>query len=88
MAWLVAIVAGALIGWIASMIMGTDNEMGWISNVLVGILGAVLGRWLFGSVLGIGSAASAGAFSLLGILWGILGAVILIGILRSVRALR
>ncbi|KKU15203.1 MAG: Transglycosylase associated protein [Candidatus Jorgensenbacteria bacterium GW2011_GWA2_45_9] len=56
MAWLVAIVAGALIGWIASMIMGTDNEMGWISNVLVGILGAVLGRWLFGSVLGIGSA--------------------------------
>ena len=40
------IIFGAIAGWIASMIMGTDAEQGTILNIIVGIVGAVLGGWL------------------------------------------
>ena len=88
MSWIVAIIVGALVGWIASMIMGTDREQGALANIVIGIVGALLGRWIFGSLLGIGSAASAGALSLWGIIWGIVGAVILIAILKAFKVLR
>jgi uncharacterized membrane protein YeaQ/YmgE (transglycosylase-associated protein family) len=88
MAWLVIIIIGALIGWLASLVMGTDDSQGAIANILIGIVGAALGRWLFGDVLNIGGAGSAGALSFSGILWGVVGAVILIGLLRMVRILR
>ncbi len=88
--WIVTLVVGAFIGWIASLIMDTDSEQGALWNIVIGILGAALGSWLFGSVLGIGSAtaATANAVSLPGILWGILGAVVLVGLLKAVRVLR
>lgn len=80
--WIIVILTGAIIGWLASMIMKTDNQMGTFANIIVGVVGSLLGRWLFADVLGIGAASSAGTFSLLGILWGVVGAVILIAILR------
>ncbi len=88
MDWIVAIVVGALIGWIASMVAKTDGQQGALANILIGIVGASLGRWLFGGVLNIGGATVAGSFSVIGIFWGVLGALILIFLLRSVRALR
>ncbi|WP_018025015.1 GlsB/YeaQ/YmgE family stress response membrane protein [Corynebacterium ulceribovis] len=42
------IVIGGIAGWIASKIMGTDASMGIIANIIVGILGAVIGGWLLG----------------------------------------
>lgn len=81
--WLVLILVGALIGWIASLVMKTDVRQGAIANILVGIFGAILGRLLFFDLLGIGSAGAAGSFSFWGILWGVVGAVILIAILRA-----
>jgi uncharacterized membrane protein YeaQ/YmgE (transglycosylase-associated protein family) len=80
--WIITILVGALIGWIASLIMGTDAQQGALVNIIVGIVGALHGQWLFGTVLGFGGAMAAGTFSLLGILWGVLGAIILILILR------
>jgi uncharacterized membrane protein YeaQ/YmgE (transglycosylase-associated protein family) len=88
MDWIVAILVGALIGWLASMVAKTDGQQGALANVVIGILGASLGRWLFGGVLNIGGATVAGSFSVIGILWGVLGALILIFLLRSVRVLR
>ncbi len=88
MGWILAILMGALIGWIASIIMRTDEQQGAIANILIGIVGAALAQWLFGSILGIGSATAAGAVSLWGLVWGLVGAVILIGILRAVNVLR
>lgn len=88
MSWIIAIIVGGIIGWIASLIMRTDEEQGTLANIVVGIVGAVLARWIFGSLLGIGSAATAGSLSLWGILWGIVGAVVLIAILKAVRVLR
>jgi uncharacterized membrane protein YeaQ/YmgE (transglycosylase-associated protein family) len=88
MDWIVAIIVGALIGWIASMVAKTDGQQGAFANIIIGILGASLGRWLFGGVLNIGGATVAGSFSVIGIFWGVLGALILIFLLRSVRVLR
>jgi uncharacterized membrane protein YeaQ/YmgE (transglycosylase-associated protein family) len=85
MSWLIAILVGALIGWIASLFMRTDTQQGAIANILVGIVGSLLGKWLFADVLGIGGATAAGTFSLVGIFWGVVGAVILIAILRAFR---
>jgi uncharacterized membrane protein YeaQ/YmgE (transglycosylase-associated protein family) len=87
MDWIIAILVGALVGWLASVIMKTDAQQGAIANILIGIVGAALARWLFGSVLGLGG-TSAGSLSILGIVWGIIGAVILIFILKGLRILR
>jgi uncharacterized membrane protein YeaQ/YmgE (transglycosylase-associated protein family) len=88
MDWIVAILIGAFIGWLASVVMKTDSSQGPIANILIGIFGAALGRWLFGDVLNIGGATVAGSFSVIGIFWGVIGAALLIAILRGMRLLR
>jgi len=88
MGWIVVILVGALIGWIASRIMSTDAQQGALANIGIGIVGSLLGSWLFGGVLGIGSAGSAGSLSLWGILWGVVGAVVLIAILKALKVLK
>ena len=87
MGWIVAILVGALIGWLASVVMKTDEQQGPLLNIVIGVVGASLGRWLFSDVLGIGG-ATAGTLSIAGILWGVLGAIILIFILKALRILR
>jgi uncharacterized membrane protein YeaQ/YmgE (transglycosylase-associated protein family) len=84
---LIAILIGAFIGWLASLIMGTDSQQGTIANILIGIVGASIGRWVFGDLLRIGSATIAGAVTLTGVLWAVLGACLLIGLLKLVRVL-
>ena len=89
--WIVAIIVGALCGWIASIIMKTDAQQGAIANILIGIVGALLASWIFGSLLGIGTAIGTNAgngFNFWTIVWGIVGSVILIAILKALRVLR
>lgn len=76
---IVWIIFGALAGWLASMIMHTDAQQGAVANIVVGILGAFLGGFISRS-LG-GPDVSAG-FSLTSLIIAVLGAVILLGILR------
>jgi uncharacterized membrane protein YeaQ/YmgE (transglycosylase-associated protein family) len=76
MDWIISLVIGGIIGWVASLIMKTDVQMGIIANVLVGIVGSALGYWLAG-LLGI----AAGGIG--GWLVALAGAVILIAILRA-----
>ena len=40
------IIFGALVGWLASLIMGTDAQQGALANIIVGIIGAVIGGWV------------------------------------------
>ncbi|MHB0976771.1 MAG: GlsB/YeaQ/YmgE family stress response membrane protein [Candidatus Aquicultorales bacterium] len=82
MGWIVLIIVGGIIGWIASIIMGTNSQQGILANIVVGIVGSLLGKWVFADLLGIGSAQTAGEFSIFGIIWGVIGAIILIVILR------
>ncbi|MCP2015329.1 putative membrane protein YeaQ/YmgE (transglycosylase-associated protein family) [Deinococcus sp. HSC-46F16] len=89
MSWIVLILVGALCGWLASLIMKTDAQQGAVANILIGIVGAVLAQWLFGSLLGIGGAQAAGnGFSFWSIIWGVVGSVVLIALLKALKILR
>lgn len=76
--FIVWIVIGAVAGWIASMIMGTDRQQGLLLNIIVGVIGAAIGGWVVG-LLGMGEG---------GLIWStlvaVLGAVILLAIVRLV----
>lgn len=76
------LIVGALAGWIASMIMKTDAQMGALANIIVGIIGAFIGGWVVG-LFGVDVAAA--ELSIPSILTAILGAVILLAILKAVR---
>jgi uncharacterized membrane protein YeaQ/YmgE (transglycosylase-associated protein family) len=65
--------------------MSTDEQQGALANIGIGIVGSILGSWLFGSVLGIGGATVAGTLSLWGIIWGVVGAALLIAILKALK---
>ena len=74
---IVTLIIGGLIGWLASVIMKTDAQMGILANVLIGIVGSFLGNWL-ASALGMDVTGSAARW-----LVALLGAVLLIGIVRA-----
>lgn len=75
------IVVGALAGWVGSMIMRTNSRQGGLMNVVVGVVGAVLGGFItrnfFGDVL-----ANNGIFASFGV--ALLGACILIAIFKAI----
>jgi uncharacterized membrane protein YeaQ/YmgE (transglycosylase-associated protein family) len=52
MSWLITLIIGGIVGWLASIIMKTNAQMGCIANVIVGIVGSMLGYWIAG-MLGI-----------------------------------
>lgn len=80
MGFLAWIILGALAGWIASMIMKTDAEQGAIANIIVGIIGAVLG----GFIMQLFGASGVSGFNLYSFLVAIGGAVVLLAIYRAV----
>lgn len=75
------IIFGGLVGWIASLIMKTDPEQGIILNIVVGIVGAVIGGWLMSFL---GQSAVTG-FNFYSFLVALLGAVVLIAIVKALR---
>ena len=81
---IVWLVVGGMIGWLASLVMGTDNRQGIILNVVVGIVGAVLGGWFLSGLFGT-STINQGNFSLNGLLVSFLGAVILLALAKLLR---
>lgn len=78
LAW---IVLGGVAGWIGSMIMGTDGSQGIIGNVIVGIVGAFIGGYIF-SLLG---EAPVGTFNLYSLFVAVIGSVVLLWVLKMVR---
>lgn len=81
---LIWLVVGGLIGWVASMIMGTDGRQGVILNVVVGIVGALIGGWVFGSAFGT-STINEGSLSVSALLVSLVGAVVLIAVVKLFR---
>lgn len=75
------IIFGALVGWIASLIMGTDPQQGALLNIIVGIIGAVIGGW----VMSFFGQSGVTGFNIYSFLVSLLGAVILIALVKMVR---
>ncbi len=81
MGLIIVLLAGAFIGWIASKIMGSDAQMGAVANIVAGLVGAVIGRFLSGMLLHERFGTN---FSVGGLIFGIIGACILIAIVRAI----
>lgn len=82
--WIIAIIMGGIIGWLASIVMRTDAQQGIFLNIIVGCVGSILGRFLFGSFLG-GGQLRGDAFDPMTLLTAFIGAVILLAIVNLVR---
>jgi uncharacterized membrane protein YeaQ/YmgE (transglycosylase-associated protein family) len=79
MGLIISLIVGGVVGWLASIVMKTNAQMGIFANVVVGILGSMLGFWLAGLL---GLEAYGGIARLL---VAIAGAVVLIGVLKALK---
>jgi len=75
------IIFGALVGWIASIVMGRNAEQGALGNIVVGILGAIVGSLI---VRAFGGSGVSG-FNLGSFLVALLGAILLLFIYNMFR---
>jgi uncharacterized membrane protein YeaQ/YmgE (transglycosylase-associated protein family) len=77
MGWIATIVIGGIVGWLASIVMKTNAQMGLIANIIVGIVGSALGFWIAG-LLGLAATSP-----FVGYIISVAGAAILIFILKA-----
>jgi uncharacterized membrane protein YeaQ/YmgE (transglycosylase-associated protein family) len=82
MNWLVTLVIGGIVGWLGSLLMKTDAQMGLIANVIVGIIGSSLGFWLAG-VLGLSASGP-----IMGWVIAVAGAALFIVILKMLNIVK
>jgi len=78
------LLVGGLIGWLASMVMKTNDSQGTILNVVVGIIGAAVAGWFISPLVGVGT-INQNNFSLPALIVSFIGAVILLAIVNLVR---
>jgi uncharacterized membrane protein YeaQ/YmgE (transglycosylase-associated protein family) len=81
MGLIITILAGAFIGWIASMIMKTNASMGAIANIICGIVGAFVGGYIAQLL---GRTPQGAGFGIEQLIFGIIGACIVIAIYKAV----
>ncbi|MGY1410616.1 MULTISPECIES: GlsB/YeaQ/YmgE family stress response membrane protein [unclassified Luteimonas] len=77
------LIVGGIVGWLASIIMKRDGQQGILLNIVVGIVGALIGGWLIGPWLGAGS-INAG-ITVMSFVVSLIGAVILLAIINLFR---
>jgi uncharacterized membrane protein YeaQ/YmgE (transglycosylase-associated protein family) len=87
MNFVIWLIAGAVVGWVASRIMGTSGQQGLILDIVVGVVGAFLAGYFLTPFFGI-STINQNNFSLPALLVSLLGAVILLALVRLVRRVR
>ena len=75
------LILGGVIGWLASIVMKTNAQMGIIANILVGVVGAAIGSWLSGA-LGLGGGM------LVRFILAVIGAAVLIFVLKALKIFR
>ena len=84
MNFIIWLVFGGIIGWIASKMMKTDAQQGLLLNIVVGVVGAMLGGWLITPLIGAGI-VNQSDFSFGGLLVSLIGAIILLAIVNLLR---
>jgi uncharacterized membrane protein YeaQ/YmgE (transglycosylase-associated protein family) len=77
------LIVGGIVGWLASLVMRTDGQQGILLNVIVGIIGAFIGGWLISPLVGVGTINE--GFSIGSVLVSLVGAIILLAIVNLFR---
>jgi uncharacterized membrane protein YeaQ/YmgE (transglycosylase-associated protein family) len=83
MSFILWLIVGGIVGWLASLIMKTDGQQGILLNVIVGIVGAFIGGWLISPMLGTGTIND--GFSIGSVVVSLIGAIILLAIVNLFR---
>lgn len=83
MGWIIAIIVGGVAGWLASMVMNRDASMGIFWNIVVGIIGALIGNVLAGALFDVEGTIQ--TFNLTGFIIAIVGAIVLLAIVNLVQ---
>jgi uncharacterized membrane protein YeaQ/YmgE (transglycosylase-associated protein family) len=83
MGFILWLIVGGIVGWLASLIMKTDGQQGILLNVVVGIVGAFIGGLLISPLLGAGTIND--GFSVMSVVVSLIGAVILLAIVNLFR---
>lgn len=84
MGWLAWLIVGAVAGWLASLVMKTNSQQGLLMDIVVGIVGAFIGGFLFNQF----GAAGVTGFNISSIIVAFVGAVVLLGLLRLLNGQR
>jgi uncharacterized membrane protein YeaQ/YmgE (transglycosylase-associated protein family) len=83
--FIVALVMGGLIGWVASRVMNTDKQQGIVLNVIVGCVGSMLGGFLFSFITNGTPNLRDEPFNVMTLLVALGGAIVLLGIVNLIR---
>ena len=84
MNFILIIIIGGILGWLASLVMRTDGQQGILLNIVVGVVGAILGGLLISPLLGAAPITS-GSFDISSLVVSFLGALILLAIVNLFR---
>ena len=84
MNFIIWLIVGGLIGWLASILMKTNDQQGIVLNVVVGIVGAMLAGWFITPMVGIGT-INQNNFSMPALLVSFVGAAVLLGAVNLLR---
>ena len=82
--FIVWIIVGGIVGWLASLVMRTDAQQGTLLNIVVGVVGAFLAGVVLTPLFGV-STINQGNFSLQALLISLVGAVILLAVVNMLR---
>jgi uncharacterized membrane protein YeaQ/YmgE (transglycosylase-associated protein family) len=84
MNFIIWLIVGGIVGWVASIVMGTNGQQGLLLNVIVGIVGAFVAGLVLTPMLGIAT-INQNNFSLPGLLVSVVGAIILLAVVSLFR---
>ncbi|MFM6853505.1 MAG: GlsB/YeaQ/YmgE family stress response membrane protein [Sphingopyxis sp.] len=85
MNFIVALIVGGIIGWLASKVMNTDAQQGIFMNIVVGCVGSMIGKFIAGSVFGMAGMGLRDGLDIRSLGVAFAGAVVLLGIVNLVR---
>jgi uncharacterized membrane protein YeaQ/YmgE (transglycosylase-associated protein family) len=83
MGFIIWLIVGGIVGWLASLVMRTDGQQGMLLNIVVGIVGAFLGGWIISPLVGVGTINE--GISIGSVIVSLLGAIILLAIVNLFR---
>jgi uncharacterized membrane protein YeaQ/YmgE (transglycosylase-associated protein family) len=85
MNFIISLILGGIIGWLASKVMNTDAQQGIFMNIVVGVVGSMLGKFVAGNFLGMGGMGLRDGIDLPSIGVAFVGAIVLLGVVNLIR---